>query len=322
MNSMKNKNNSLMQENTVYISNINYRCGDWNPVVEAPGMEGDIETVTYLNNLGINRYSKLTESLNELAVTCIGETINESRIDASEFDATIFFSTTFDTYEQHSDLSLALNELKLSNAIPYGVFHNQCANYSQAIMMAKMLCGNNEAQNILIIGYDALNDDISERVLPSKTSVYSDVFISFVVSKNKSKDSYRVDGIMNRYFPELLTYQPEEDMFKFITEYSNNFKNVCDDLNNLLSRTPSDYEMLITANYNTSVVRNLAELAGFKQDKLYKSNISKFSHCFAADQLISLKTLIHDQPLNDKSSYLLTAVGGFVLFNAMSVTRM
>jgi 3-oxoacyl-[acyl-carrier-protein] synthase III len=305
----------------VYISGIAHRCGDWLPIEEAPGLDRDTETVAFLKNLGIRRYSSLRAPLPALAERCIPDTLERAACRPSDVDATIFWSTTFDTYRQHSEVPIALAALSLGDAVPYGVFHNQCTNHSQALLLAQTLCATGQASRVLVFGHDALDEQRVSRVLDNRTSVYSDAFVSFLVSTDVPVSGFRVDGIRHRHCPSILQEQGPERALQFITKYSQTFQQVCRNLYADLELRPDDFAWLITANYNRSVIRNLADLAGVPAARLFVDNVSRYAHCFSADHLIALETLEEARTLDAGQRFLLAAVGGFFVFSAVALTR-
>ncbi|MCY4045312.1 MAG: hypothetical protein OXE99_09550 [Cellvibrionales bacterium] len=308
-------------EQSIYIHSISYQCGEWLPIEEIQDAQSSQEAIEQLSSLGIIRYSKLTTSLQALIIDEVDKTLAMSELSPDEIDASIFFSTTLDPYVQHSDIPIALDKLGINNAIPYGVFYNQCTNHTQAIQLAQMLCASGRAKNILVFGYDALDDNKISRILPNRTSLYSDAFVSCIVSDKVKENAYRVDSINHLYSPEIASFQKPEEALHFITSYSKSFNQACYEALEKSNKTPDDFSYLITPNYNFSVIRNLAELSGFKEDKVFKEHVSRFSHCFSADHLITLKQFDRNERSQPGDKYFLTAVGGFVVFSTMTLTR-
>ncbi len=305
----------------IYIQSFSHRCGDWIPIEEMQDAIDNQAAIHQLSRLGIQRFSKLQTSLNALITENLERSLGQAKLSADDIDATIFFSTTLDPYIQHSDVPMALHDLGITRAIPYGVFYNQCTNHTQALQLAQLLCAEGRANHIAVFGYDALDDNKISRILPSRTSVYSDAFISCIVSREVRKDSYRIDSIDHLYAPEISQYNRPEDALHFITAYSRRFSEICQQSykNNLTSS--NEYNFLITPNYNFSVVKNLAEIAGFPEDRVYRDNITRYSHCFSGDHFIALQHLEKANKTQQGNRYLLTAVGGFVTFSAVTLMR-
>ena len=304
----------------IYLGGISHACGELRPIADIRSLQADPQGLEYLRKLGLATYSKLELPLRGHLLRIAKETLEKSGVAASEIQAVIFFSTTFDFYAEHSDIARIAMDLGLKNAIPFGMFLNQCTNYSQAIMMAKHLILGENFRNILVLGSDLLDDVRNDRTMPSRTSVYSDAVVGCLVSERDLGD-FEIEGMAHHYIPEMGFMDPQKDVVKFITNYSDGFSKVCKNLCMNLDRDASRFSRLITANYNLSVLKNLALLAGMPPSKLYLENVPKLAHCFAADQLISLQTLQAEGRLIAEESLLLAAVGGFYIYSAMALRK-
>jgi 3-oxoacyl-[acyl-carrier-protein] synthase-3 len=307
-----------MHDQHIHIDGLAHRCGRWIDIGDTLWGAQQPSTVSYLRNLGVKRYSKLEDTLESLIKTVVPETLDRAQLSAADVGAVVFFSTTFDPYTQHSDFAQSLSALDLGNAIPYGVFHNQCTNHSQAIELATHLTRSLQ-KDVLVIGYDALDDARGDRCMPNNVSVYSDAICSFIVG-TRAGTGFRVNGLKHRYRPELALLQTPANALQFLTAYAEAFKGTSDALYTDLNSNAAAFQLLVTANYNQSVVKNLAELAGFPLERLYTDNIGQYGHCFAMDHLIALEQL--DRTASPGNSYLLAAVGGFVVFSAIAVTKL
>lgn len=304
----------------IHIGGIAYACGSLQPIDSIPALREKPADLTYLRKLGLRTYSVIGEKPRALLKAKAMETLAETGVQPKDVDAVIFFSTTFRFQDEHSDLALITHELGMSKALPFGMFLNQCSNYTQALLFAKQLAYCEGMKNMLILNADILDDSRFPRVMDARTSVYGDVVLTFMVSTN-SIGGYRIADLSHRYVAEMATLDAGRDIVRFITAYSDGFKSVCRDVYERTGTAPSEYKRLITANYNHSVLRNLALLAGMKEDSLYMENIPRFGHCFSADQLISLNCLERSGPIPKGSLFLLVAVGGFVIYSACALER-
>ncbi len=298
------------------IHSIHHETGEILPVSTLPTIVANPAWGSYLNNLGIRNFSRLNPNqlMDKLRVS-IGSTLEKAGITGSEVDAFILFSTTFDPYVAHSDLAKLSVEFGLSSAVPYGMFHNQCTNYSQTLEFAQYLLRSKNMKRVLLVGCDVLDENRGDRVMENRVSVYSDVVVSCIV-ENNAVPGWEIQTVQHSYLPALATYTSAQDIVKFIQDYSRGVQEVVGKAYEATTSTPEQFDLLVTANYNQSVVKNLAELAGIPVSKMDLSALENYAHCFSADQLISLQKR-HDKRLVNEDEYsLLLAVGGFVTFSA------
>ncbi len=304
-----------------YLNGIVHLCGERVPIEELPALRQAPDSLRYLKTLGLARFSRISSPVPPLLEAAMLRSLEQAGLQAEDVDALILFSTTLDEYREHADLARLAAKLGLRRAIPYGMFYNQCTNYSQAIQLASFLAGVEGRRHILVVGYDVLDEQRWDRLMDNRVSVYSDVVVSFLVHAAPPAAGYRIDKVVHRYAPELSTLMAPTDTLRFITAYSEAFRGVCQEIYAAGAWRPADFKRLLTANYNLSVLRNLAELAGFSREALFVDHIADYAHCFAADQLIALEALLRGDLVRSGDRLMLVAVGGFVLFSSAALTR-
>jgi 3-oxoacyl-[acyl-carrier-protein] synthase III len=299
----------------IFVSHIEYSLGDKKPIAELDTLAANASARKFLANQGMRDYSKIASPLYGVLVDTTRRTLDSAGIKGSEVDAVIYFSTMFDLYSEHSDLANLSHKLELTNAVPYGVFINQCTNFTQAIQIAGNLIRAEGMGKILLIGGDKHDGSKSDRVMPNNTSVYSDVAVSFLI-EGEDNGGFLIRGMKHKYVPEMAKIAIGSDITAFIQRYSEGMSGVCGELYAETGVNPEDIHHLVAANYNLSVLKNIAYLARIPDKKLFKENIADMAHCFSADHLISLKTMA-DKGLLEKGQLLnLVAVGGFWIFSA------
>lgn len=72
-----------------------------------------------------------------------------------------------------------------------------------------------------------------------------------------------------------------------------------------LSLTPRDFRYLLTGNYGRTARELLAESAGVPADRVYCPKLDQTGHCFAADVIISLGSLLDTDMIDDGDHVLL-----------------
>lgn len=302
-----------------YLSSIHFVHGEMRHIREIPELAKDAASLRYLLNLGIEKFSVQDRTPLDVLDEATRGSLGRSGLNPGEIDATIFFSTMFDLEREHNDIATLSHKVGLSRSVSFGMFLNQCTNYSQCLMFARHLLESEGFRNILLIGTDRLHGPFA-RTMPNNTSVYSDVAVCCLVSA-EDRGEYRINGIKHKYLPEMAALGQGRDIVGFIEKYSFGFKSVCQDLYGSLETGPERFKHLITANYNQSVLRNLCRFAGMEADRLYARNVPRFGHCFSSDHLIALETLREENGLEKGDLLNLVAVGGFWTYSAICVEK-
>lgn len=304
----------------IRIAGIDHARGESHPIESLASLKGDARSLEYLTALGLAWFSRISGPMRPLLRARAAACMEKSETPPGEVDAIIHFSTTFDAYKEHGDLAWMAVELGLERALPYGMFLNQCTNYTQAIQFASHLIRNEGMKNVLVLGSDVLDESRADRVMDNRVSVYSDIALAFMVRAGTGA-GYRVDGLEHRYLPRISSYTKPASLVQFITAYSEGIRGVCGSLCARLGAGPGSFKRLVTANYNHSVLKNLAQLADMPQNALFLDNIADYGHCFAADQLIALQHMDERNLAEPGDRMLLVAVGGFVIFSSLAVEK-
>lgn len=304
----------------LYLSDIEYTLGEIRPIEEIPRLARDPMALRYLKNLGMASYSKLSGPMLDVLRGTAGKFLASSGLRGQDVDAVIFFSTMFDIYAEHSDLALLCHELGFDRAVPYGVFLNQCTNYTQAIQFGGHLIRSDGMRRVLLLGADRLDDARSDRVMPNNTSIYSDVAVCCLLS-GEPRGGYAVDLMRHKYVPEMAKIMAGNDIIAFIENYSRGMAGACEAAYRDAGVEPSGIRHLVSANYNHSVLKNIAQLAKIPESRLFKGNVAAMGHCFSADHLISLRALADSGAARSGDRLNLVAVGGFWIFSSTLVTK-
>jgi 3-oxoacyl-[acyl-carrier-protein] synthase III len=303
----------------IYLRGISHHCGPRTSLEELPALRDDPEALKYLTTLGLRRFSRIAEPTTPLIERCADETMRAAGTVGADIDAVITFSTLLDPHRELDNVALVAAKLGIVGAQSFGVFHNQCTNYSQALQLARYLTICEPYRHVLLIGWDVLDERRGDRIMPNRLSVYSDVVLTAMVSRD-AHDGFRIDGISHRYLPDISGLQAPGEVLRFIQRYSDGLRGACQSLYQAVDASPGVFKRMITANYNLSVLRNLAELAGVRQDRVFTDNLADYAHCFAADQLISLEQLSRRGECASGDRLLLVGAGGSVVFGAVAVT--
>jgi 3-oxoacyl-[acyl-carrier-protein] synthase III len=259
-----------------------------------PSLQAHPMGLRYLKNFGLRRYSHLGGTVLEACADTSSRCLQSAGLEGRQIGAIV---------------------LGLSEALPFGVFINQCTNFSQALLFARHLIHGEGHAHVMLVGSDRLDDGRGGRVMPNNTSVYSDMALSCLVSAERT-DGFVVGPICHKFLPQMARIMKNNDQLAFIETYSSGIRAACDLMYERSGRKPSNFDYLITPNFNDSVVKNLARLSGIEEGRLFRDNLATMAHCFAADHMISLRTIADSGKAAKGCIFNLVAVGGFWNFSS------
>jgi 3-oxoacyl-[acyl-carrier-protein] synthase-3 len=305
----------------VYLGAVSHRAGTWHGIETLAARPGaNQEEIQHLQRTGLVRYSVLERPLRQIYPECVKQTLDRAGLLPAAVDAIVFFTSTFESYQDYDDLAWLSDELGLTNALPMGLFLGQCTNYSNALLVASNLVTTNGLDNVLLLGADVLDEARASRVLGGRLSVFSDAVVSCLVSA-RDRGGYELGPIRHHYLPHMYKVDPARDILPYINGFSDGLRTACQKLYRALDLQGSAFARLVPANLNLQVLKNYAALAGVPFDRTFTANVGRYGHMFSYDQLISLATLAEEGAVTSGDRLLVVGVGADYLFSALSVTR-
>jgi len=306
----------------VVLSGVSYRHGQWRDLVDLTerGLAGLADLAT-LSQGGLTRYSVLDRPVREYFADCARDSLHSAGIEPSAVDAVLFFSSTFSSYDDHSDLVGLCRELGMGKALPVGLFQAQCSNFSYALMIATSLIRSQGMSTVLLLGADALDESRAGRLLPAAASVFSDTVLSCVVSTD-AEGGYTVDHVGHLVEPELSALDPVKHTLRFMDLFAARLEQLCTDTYASTGLRPESFSHLVLANLTLPVLRNYAGVANIPFSRVPTGNIAGFGHCFAYDQLITLATLAESKEITAGELALVLGIGANHLFSSTVLRKL
>jgi 3-oxoacyl-[acyl-carrier-protein] synthase III len=298
----------------MYFGAINYSLGKSRHLSELENLRNDETSVEYLRSLGLEFYSEMKEDeFIEKASFCLEKSLVE--IGDRNLIEAVFYGTSSYEHLKHKEWSGFLScELKIGGAIPYNVSMAGCANFIHAINVASTFLQASVYNTVAVVAGDVLGDKKFSRLLPGRTTIGSDGVASFILSKDRFLPGmqFSIQNIQMHYEPRLYNKNYKDHTLEYIELFSSGYTSVFDKIYNHCNVNGSDIDLYVPGNYNTSVLRGLADTGQIEYEKIYSKGLSAYAHCFAADQVISLADIAKDPAIQSSSRILITGAGDYI----------
>lgn len=305
-----------------HLSGLSYEVGSSEPIAELPELVAAPGQLAYLHRNGLRDYSRADRPLAELVTRAARRSLATSGVGHADVGAIVYASSSYSPDQDVELIPRLALALDIPAAIPHGVFLANCANGCLALQRAVQLLALGEASAVLVIVADAVRPG-GIRALADRTCVLGDAAASCVVTTEAPREGtgYRIDALEIAHHPDLVAIDRKNmaGELAFIRAVSAGVTAIC---SRVASRTTIRHEQharLVTGNYTLSIINNYAELTGIDPTRLFRDNVARISHCFAADQLISLTDLQAETELAGQHVFVLAS--GVYVWAGMSMYR-
>lgn len=273
-----------------YIGSISYELGEQKKISELPFFKNEKEMLQIFEARGLEFYTESPLMPYELAKVVVKNTLDGSGFSPELIDFIILVTDSFwdESHFTRSSLNHLMNELRLINAQPIGLFMAECTGSSVALQLATGLINAEKADNILIVCANKVkpgNDH--ERIIQPGISILSDGSAACLVSSKKSGD-YQILSIEQKHSSALEELNPEENFEQFVKSSISGFGAVARKLFEKTTSSSKNFNWLLTNNYLKHIVLMIASEIGFDKNQCYFDNISRFAHAHTVDTLINL----------------------------------
>lgn len=275
----------------MYISVLSHIIGERTPIDTLPELARDPDALQYLKNLELKWYSQIHETKLESSLTeLLSQALTLSK--PLKVDA-LLFGTSFYNHARHKHLpGLLLERSGLKDSIPFNISMGGCANFILALQVAQGFFEGDLYDTLCLVTGDIVGDVSFSRVFPGKNTIGSDGFVCCMLShKDKGlPHTWKIKGIHQSIRPSMYNKTYDKHLLDYINLYTEGFTEVVEKTY-AYPVCPENLRWLIAGNFNRSVLRNFAHLAGMSPDKIAAPGLSEVAHCFSADQLMAVKTL-------------------------------
>jgi 3-oxoacyl-[acyl-carrier-protein] synthase III len=273
----------------VYLSSIAYTFGSRVPIRDLSDavVSNQLDT---LHQQGIVHCRVASEPPVRLAAESALRTIREARL--SSVDAAIYCCDSPSESPPTTQMWDFLQAIGASSTGAITVGGSGCANLATGLAVAGKLASTTSASSVLLVTTDRMEG--ATRYLPSGVTVLSDGAASCMVGLSPSGPGFRILAISSVTEADL---DPTATQMQVAKVAMKGIKAATGQVLDAISAKPADCRYLITGNHGAAARAFLAMAGGFEPERGYAPHVADIGHCFAADTLISLATLVREQSL-------------------------
>lgn len=297
----------------IYISGLSYELGELAAIESLPELVRDGEALRFLRMVGCRHFARLERPMGDVLVDVGRKALDRARIARSEIGAIVYASSTFDASGHSNDIPRLAAALGLDEAIPYGIFLGNCTNFSLGLSTARALV-RDAGRSVLLLSADCIaTSGRASRIPDKRICVLSDGVVGAVVTA-QDRGGYELCGIDSRHRGELYQLDRQSTLgeVSYIEAMGQAVADVCASLRQRLGLAIDDFAWIVTGNYHAQIMQSYAELAGFSPAMLFRDNLPRFGHSFAADQLIALADLADSGRITRGDNVLLVGTSDFL----------
>jgi 3-oxoacyl-[acyl-carrier-protein] synthase III len=233
-----------------------------------------------------------------------------------DVDAVVYATSTFwqpDMYRQR--LRHFFHALGLSRAFPHYIFGSECSNVMTALETALALLRAQQLRHVLVVTSDCATP--GRRVMGGLASVLSDGAATFLIGTEPGQ--FLVDKLALHASPAMWDLEVETNLVAFLRGNVAGAMQVVRDCRTALSMEMDEFKVILTGNYNESVLKTYRFALKFPRERQFLGNLARFAHSYSADTLINLLDC-HQAHLPVQGRALLLATGQST-WGALVVTR-
>jgi 3-oxoacyl-[acyl-carrier-protein] synthase III len=282
-----------------------FRLGQPRSIAALPELVAQPARLRRMESLGLSHYLEAEESLEEMIVGAAAGALRNAAVEAAAIDTVIYATSAFDQSQESGLIFNVLRRCGLVNARPLGIFLGFCTNFTYALELIEGMRQCGRGHHVLIFADSYARH--ASRVLLRDAAVGSDGVACAVVSEALSA-AYEVRAVGHACDAEAVRHLEINDIVSYVRAYANGVRSSAKAALDTAGLVAANCAWLVTANFNRSVLRNVAELCGFPLDRLYDRNVAAMGHCNSADQLFALDQLLASD-LEHGTSVLVTGPG-------------
>jgi 3-oxoacyl-[acyl-carrier-protein] synthase-3 len=282
-----------MAKPEIYLSGLAYELGELKEIQHLEELSGKAEILENMTALGLYSYAASSHTSLELAQRVLCKTLTETRIPNEKIDAVVFATNHFRDRDLTEDpLKRMLKNLGLRHAFPYGVSFSSCGNLHSALSMAAGLLLTCGLRNVLVVTSDKNSEfEPESRIYSTNVSILSDAAASVLVS---TEFEGRIRWLATQQYTDmrLIDYSAPEQIGNYLQCVRSGIQV---SVAKALAQAGIDAGMisqLITNNYNYSVSMLFATAVGVPVANVFRDNVPRFAHAYAADNLINLQSYL------------------------------
>ncbi len=278
----------------IYLHDIQFAVGESKPIEEIHQLSANEALLGKFRNDGLQRYRQAHKTHLDLAQLSAQKTLASAGVKPGELGAVLFCSETIHRRPAYmTEVGRFPNMIGQPNAYLYGCYLNACSNFTTALKLGGALLKSGDCDQVLLVTSDKAQSEA--RVMPGAIALLSDGAASCLLSKRPG--GFQVNVVACRSNADLFTIEPGVNQVAFLAGMVNCVKKLFDQVLSEARVDRRDISWLVSNNYSHSIYDSFAGIGSFPSEKVNRENLADYSHCFAADVLINLKTMLESQNL-------------------------
>lgn len=290
----------------VYISGLQHALGEPQPIEGLSEVQSAGEaSALAADGLRLIRTSELDPW--ELAAQSADLTL--SSLDGEKSITSVFYATDTFWPEGATDRapSRFLDHLGLQRTPLHGVGFEGCGNAGGLLAAAADALRSETTSMVLCVTTDCAAD--GERLMGANVSVLSDGAASFVASTNRPSSGFRVLGIGRAIEGGMHRLDVATDTMAVVKATADGIRRATALALEQTGLEPSSISHVVANNYGRTSLKIFCGAARVPFDLLYVENVEEVGHCFAADTLINLQSLVEREVVSSGERCLVLGSG-------------
>jgi len=205
------------------------------------------------------------------------------------------------------------NRFGLSEAIAFGVSMNKCVSTLSCFEIAEKLLDQKNMSVLIITGEVAFTPAL--RIVPN-TSVVGDAAAAILVNRDgqRNKLMANVSHTYGRFSPGV--WLTPEYIAEFEASYLTMLQKVVAAALAQANICINDIKIILPHNVNYPSWYKMAKILNVPLNLIFLDNIKKYGHCFGADVLINLESILAKDLLKPGDYFMMVTVGLGAVFAA------
>jgi 3-oxoacyl-[acyl-carrier-protein] synthase-3 len=241
-----------------------------------------------LLSLGLESYRRSPLAAGPLAARSLAKTISAWPGDPDAISAILYCSERLSEDDKRRiDFDALCNKNGIANKPVIGLALANCANFAPGIRVARALIRSEGLRNIAVVTTSNCRTE-DERLAYGGLAVLSDAAASCIVSADERNAAFRICGIGHAANPRVRHFDLEAERPKMIMTIAAGVQRA---LRLALDDAGVDRGHLryaLSTLTHREAMHFFAQQCGIEADNVFTETLRDFSHCYAADIIISL----------------------------------
>ncbi len=228
-------------------------------------------------------------------------------------DAVVYASCNYGvapaTAQEEAVRSTVLEPFGLGAARLFGVWLGESGNLASAMRLARSLLVGANLRTVLVVVADAIPAQPGEyRAMPNAVTINGDAAACLL--STRLPGPYQLVGIGQAAVPAMAAAGRRRGLREYL-HFMSGVRSALTLLYQTSGTTAESYQWMVANNYSAANLDDFADIARIPHDRLFRGNVPRYGHLFAADGLINLAGLAESTEIVPGERVLLLSTGPF-----------